>query len=169
MIAVVSGKKVTCYTQYLCFLSVCLAPAPLPLTHIFFSALARHLPFLTRSSFLFISWLRSLFHLLALAWLICRTSDTRSSPTVVPTLPSWFAVCYLISKSILTTHKSLLILPQTGESGLGKTTFINTLFTTSIKEYKNPAKRHEKQLDRTVEIEITKAGKLARRSVTHGR
>ncbi|KAL1927836.1 hypothetical protein VTP01DRAFT_3241 [Rhizomucor pusillus] len=44
-----------------------------------------------------------------------------------------------------------------GESGLGKTTFINTLFTTSIKEYKNPAKRHEKQLDRTVEIEITKA------------
>ncbi|KAI9489737.1 Septin-domain-containing protein [Zychaea mexicana] len=44
-----------------------------------------------------------------------------------------------------------------GESGVGKTTFVNTLFTTSIKEYKNPAKRHEKQLDRTVEIEITKA------------
>ncbi|KAF7722873.1 hypothetical protein EC973_002634 [Apophysomyces ossiformis] len=44
-----------------------------------------------------------------------------------------------------------------GESGVGKTTFINTLFTTSIKDYKNPAKRHEKQLDRTVEIEITKA------------
>ncbi|KAL0083733.1 Septin-domain-containing protein [Phycomyces blakesleeanus] len=44
-----------------------------------------------------------------------------------------------------------------GESGLGKTTFINTLFTTSIKDYKNPKKRHEKQLDRTVEIEITKA------------
>ncbi|KAI8393828.1 Septin-domain-containing protein [Radiomyces spectabilis] len=44
-----------------------------------------------------------------------------------------------------------------GESGVGKTTFINTLFTTSIKDYKDPAKRHEKQLDRTVEIEITKA------------
>ncbi|KAG2214519.1 hypothetical protein INT45_008644 [Circinella minor] len=44
-----------------------------------------------------------------------------------------------------------------GESGVGKTTFVNTLFTTSIKEYKNPAHRHEKQLDRTVEIEITKA------------
>ncbi|KAI9268161.1 Septin-domain-containing protein [Phascolomyces articulosus] len=44
-----------------------------------------------------------------------------------------------------------------GESGVGKSTFVNTLFTTSIKEYKNPAKRHEKQLDRTVEIEITKA------------
>ncbi|ORY97743.1 Septin-domain-containing protein [Syncephalastrum racemosum] len=44
-----------------------------------------------------------------------------------------------------------------GESGVGKTTFVNTLFTTSIKDHKNPAKRHEKQLDRTVEIEITKA------------
>ncbi|KAI8082968.1 Septin-domain-containing protein [Halteromyces radiatus] len=44
-----------------------------------------------------------------------------------------------------------------GESGVGKSTFINTLFTTSIKDYKSPAKRHEKQLDRTVEIEITKA------------
>ena len=46
-----------------------------------------------------------------------------------------------------------------GESGVGKTTFVNTLFTASIKDYKNPAKRHAKQLDRTVEIEITKAGK----------
>ncbi|KAI8984162.1 putative septin [Mycotypha africana] len=44
-----------------------------------------------------------------------------------------------------------------GESGLGKTTFINTLFTTTIKNYKAPEKRHAKQLDRTVEIEITKA------------
>ncbi|KAG0170830.1 hypothetical protein DFQ28_001627 [Apophysomyces sp. BC1034] len=44
-----------------------------------------------------------------------------------------------------------------GESGLGKTTFINTLLSTSIKNYKNPKRRHEKQLDRTVEVEITKA------------
>ncbi|CEP15783.1 hypothetical protein [Parasitella parasitica] len=44
-----------------------------------------------------------------------------------------------------------------GESGLGKTTFINTLFTTTIKNYKSQAKRHDKQLDKTVEIEITKA------------
>ncbi|CAG8484317.1 3885_t:CDS:2 [Funneliformis caledonium] len=44
-----------------------------------------------------------------------------------------------------------------GESGLGKTTFINTLFTTTIKEKKNQAKRHAKQTDKTVEIEITKA------------
>lgn len=43
-----------------------------------------------------------------------------------------------------------------GESGLGKTTFINTLFATAIK---NPpsGSRFKKQLDRTVEIEITKA------------
>jgi septin family protein len=47
-----------------------------------------------------------------------------------------------------------------GESGLGKTTFINTLFTTTIKDYKNPNKRHEKQLEKTVDILITKAGKL---------
>ncbi|CAH1756037.1 11213_t:CDS:2 [Entrophospora sp. SA101] len=44
-----------------------------------------------------------------------------------------------------------------GESGLGKTTFINTLFTTTIKEKKNQARRHAKQTDKTVEIEITKA------------
>lgn len=56
------------------------------------------------------------------------------------------------------SNSRLPISPRIGESGVGKTTFVNTLFTTSIKEYKNPAKRHEKQLDRTVEIEITKAG-----------
>ncbi|KAI9484204.1 MAG: Septin-domain-containing protein [Benjaminiella poitrasii] len=44
-----------------------------------------------------------------------------------------------------------------GESGLGKTTFMNTLFATTVKNYKVPEKRYEKQLDRTVEIEITKA------------
>ncbi|KAI9365050.1 Septin-domain-containing protein [Pilaira anomala] len=43
-----------------------------------------------------------------------------------------------------------------GESGLGKTTYINTLFTTTLKQYKDQAQRHAKQLDRTVEIEITK-------------
>ncbi|KAG1214837.1 hypothetical protein G6F35_010139 [Rhizopus arrhizus] len=44
-----------------------------------------------------------------------------------------------------------------GESGLGKSTFINTLFATTIKNYKIPEKRHAKQLDKTVDIEITKA------------
>ncbi|OBZ87409.1 Septin spn4 [Choanephora cucurbitarum] len=44
-----------------------------------------------------------------------------------------------------------------GESGLGKTTFVNTLFTTTLKDPKDQSIRHAKQLDRTVEIEITKA------------
>jgi len=44
-----------------------------------------------------------------------------------------------------------------GESGLGKTTFINTLFSTTIKQYAEHRKRHQKQVDKTVEIEITKA------------
>jgi len=44
-----------------------------------------------------------------------------------------------------------------GESGLGKTTFINTLFSTTIKNYADHRKRHNKQIDKTVEIEITKA------------
>jgi cell division control protein 12 len=49
-----------------------------------------------------------------------------------------------------------------GESGVGKTTFVNTLFTTTLKDYKDPAKRYSKQLDRTVEIEITKTGTYTR-------
>ena len=44
-----------------------------------------------------------------------------------------------------------------GESGLGKTTFINTLFSTTIKNYADHRRRHAKQIDKTVEIEITKA------------
>jgi cell division control protein 12 len=44
-----------------------------------------------------------------------------------------------------------------GESGLGKTTFINTLFQTTIKECKSPSSRHTKQLDHTVEIELSRA------------
>lgn len=46
-----------------------------------------------------------------------------------------------------------------GESGLGKTTYVNTLFTTTLKDHKDQKLRHAKQLDRTVEIEITKTGK----------
>jgi cell division control protein 12 len=44
-----------------------------------------------------------------------------------------------------------------GESGLGKTTFINTLFSTTIKNYADHRRRFAKQVDKTVEIEITKA------------
>lgn len=40
---------------------------------------------------------------------------------------------------------------------MGKTTFINTLFSTTIKNYADHKRRHNKQVDKTVEIEITKA------------
>ncbi len=51
----------------------------------------------------------------------------------------------------------LNIIQVAGESGLGKTTFINTLFSTTIKNYADHKRRHAKQVDKTVEIEITKA------------
>ncbi|KAF9931587.1 hypothetical protein BGZ65_004830 [Modicella reniformis] len=44
-----------------------------------------------------------------------------------------------------------------GESGLGKTTFINTLFTTTIKPPKNHKRRFNKSSEKTVEIEIIRA------------
>ncbi|KAI8607447.1 hypothetical protein BC830DRAFT_1086943, partial [Chytriomyces sp. MP71] len=46
---------------------------------------------------------------------------------------------------------------MTGESGLGKTTFINTLFTTLMRDYKRPEHRFAKQLDRTVQIDVVRA------------
>jgi cell division control protein 12 len=46
-----------------------------------------------------------------------------------------------------------------GESGVGKSTFINTIFTSGIKDPKKLHLRHTKQTEKTVEIEITKAGK----------
>jgi cell division control protein 12 len=47
-----------------------------------------------------------------------------------------------------------------GESGVGKTTFVNTLFTSTIKEPKNLVKRRSKAPSKTVQIQITRAGKL---------
>jgi len=44
-----------------------------------------------------------------------------------------------------------------GESGLGKTTLINTLFSTELSPNKNYSRRHEKQLDKLTEVEIIKA------------
>ncbi|PPQ78662.1 hypothetical protein CVT24_002204 [Panaeolus cyanescens] len=44
-----------------------------------------------------------------------------------------------------------------GESGLGKTTLINTLFSTELSPPKNYNKRHYKQLDKLTEVEIIKA------------
>lgn len=44
-----------------------------------------------------------------------------------------------------------------GESGLGKTTFVNTLFSTAVKNYSDHKRRHGKQMGKTVEIDITRA------------
>lgn len=44
-----------------------------------------------------------------------------------------------------------------GESGLGKTTLINTLFSTELSPAKNYTRRHLKQLDKLTEVEIIKA------------
>ena len=44
-----------------------------------------------------------------------------------------------------------------GESGLGKTTLVNTLFSTELSPAKNYTRRHHKQLDKLTEVEIIKA------------
>ncbi|KAF7986762.1 hypothetical protein HWV62_20350 [Athelia sp. TMB] len=44
-----------------------------------------------------------------------------------------------------------------GESGLGKTTLINTLFSTELSPAKSYNRRHYKQLDKLTEVEIIKA------------
>ncbi|AOA64838.1 Component of the septin ring, required for cytokinesis [Komagataella phaffii CBS 7435] len=44
-----------------------------------------------------------------------------------------------------------------GESGLGKTTFINTLFQTTLKQSPDAKVRHKSDIHKTVEIEITRA------------
>lgn len=44
-----------------------------------------------------------------------------------------------------------------GESGLGKSTLVNTLFATELVTPKNPRARFAKQLDKTTEVEILKA------------
>src|SRR5690348_1902263 len=62
----------------------------------------------------------------------------------------------MLTYTIQSTPVQLLL----GESGLGKTTFINTLFTTTIKAPKNHKRRFNKTTEKTVEIEIIRAGML---------
>lgn len=44
-----------------------------------------------------------------------------------------------------------------GESGLGKSTFINTLFATSLRAHSDDSTRHSQPVRKTVEINITRA------------
>ena len=81
------------------------------------------------------------------------SAATRLSPSAAPPSQSWSAHRHVFDR----IAKILTILQVAGESGLGKTTFINTLFSTTIKNYADHRRRHQKQIDKTVEIEITKA------------
>ena len=83
------------------------------------------------------------------------SSDTKLSPSVVHTSQSWLSVSHLATLSSR-IHRCLLR-THIGESGLGKTTLINTLFSTELSPAKNYSKRHFKQLDKLTEVEIIKA------------
>ncbi|KAG2193905.1 hypothetical protein INT47_004153 [Mucor saturninus] len=75
------------------------------------------------------------------------------------TSPSGVGIAHLPNQKhkIISKKGAHYTLMVCGESGLGKTTFINTLFATTIKDSRLPEKRFAKQLDKTVEIEVTKA------------
>ena len=61
------------------------------------------------------------------------------------------------SSLVLHTSDTRFLPPNQGESGLGKTTLINTLFSTELSPSKNYTRRHHKQLDKLTEVEIIKA------------
>ena len=77
----------------------------------------------------------------------CRS--TRLSQSEGPTLPSW--------SSVSTAARNSFKPHSAGESGLGKTTLINTLFSTELSPPKNYSRRHQKQLDKLTEVDIIKA------------
>ncbi|OJA15969.1 hypothetical protein AZE42_12392 [Rhizopogon vesiculosus] len=58
---------------------------------------------------------------------------------------------------IVAKHGAHFTMMVVGESGLGKTTLVNTLFTTELSPPKNYTRRHHKQLDKLTEVEIIKA------------
>ncbi|KAK7206233.1 septin-4 [Myxozyma melibiosi] len=66
-------------------------------------------------------------------------------------------VLIISRRKIVSKRGASFTLMVCGESGLGKTTFVNTLFSTSVKSYADNRRRHAKQTSQTVEIEITKA------------
>ncbi|CCM02339.1 uncharacterized protein FIBRA_04432 [Fibroporia radiculosa] len=58
---------------------------------------------------------------------------------------------------IVAKHGAHFTVMVVGESGLGKTTLVNTLFSTELSPPKNYNRRHHKQLDKLTEVEIIKA------------
>ncbi|ORZ06921.1 Septin-domain-containing protein [Absidia repens] len=74
-------------------------------------------------------------------------------------LPDGVGIAHLPNQrhKIVSKRGAKFTLMLCGESGTGKTTLCNTLFTTGIKDPKKLHLRHTKQTEKTVEIEITKA------------
>ncbi|ORY84847.1 peanut-like protein 1 [Protomyces lactucae-debilis] len=58
---------------------------------------------------------------------------------------------------IISMKGATLTIMLAGESGLGKTTWLNTLFSTTIKSYQDNRKRHNRTSEKTTEIELTRA------------
>ncbi|KAK2875956.1 hypothetical protein FQN49_001498 [Arthroderma sp. PD_2] len=81
---------------------------------------------------------------------MASTTSETASPIGIANLPNQ-------RHKIVAKRGAAFTIMVAGESGLGKTTFINTLFSTTIKNYADHKRRHAKQVDKTVEIEITKA------------
>ncbi|KAI8068593.1 Septin-domain-containing protein [Gongronella butleri] len=79
------------------------------------------------------------------------------SPSAV--LPDGVGIAHLPNQrhKIVSKRGARFTIMVCGESGVGKTTFVNTLFTAGIKDRKALHLRHEKQTEKTVEIDITKA------------
>ncbi|KAF7721239.1 hypothetical protein EC973_005021 [Apophysomyces ossiformis] len=86
---------------------------------------------------------------------------TVASPTEIapPPTPTGTGIANLPNQrhKIVAKNGANFTLMVCGESGVGKTTFVNTLFTSTIREPKNLSKRHLKPPAKTVQIQITKA------------
>ncbi|KAI9478053.1 MAG: Septin-domain-containing protein [Benjaminiella poitrasii] len=86
------------------------------------------------------------------------TLDTLPPSEAVPALGTGIANLPNQRHKIVAKNGANFTLMVCGESGVGKTTFVNTLFTTTIKEPKNLNKRRiTKTSSKTVQIQITRA------------
>jgi cell division control protein 12 len=95
--------------------------------------------------------LHSWTYLFLLKHLFLATQNRRQAGSSFHHHGRRFVTSFTLSREILSLRAS------TGESGLGKTTLINTLFSTELSTAKNYSRRHHKQLDKLTEVEIIKA------------
>jgi len=85
---------------------------------------------------------------------------TELSPNAALTSQLWSLVSVMSARTLETRCLRLCI--AAGESGLGKTTLINTLFATELSPPKNYSRRHVKQLDKLTEVSWSLDPPLAR-------